>query len=378
MKRKLYIDRILVFHDFPELFLAQDKSGLDYLCLLTNLETEKYHYHCVAISKKRLYQYLNGKVDLRDIFTNPELPEWWQATDTSDREFEIAFYSNEGLNEEFLPEIDCYFSEELQDDLIRHEVVEHNNVIVHLSLSDENNKQSIPIDDLGDFSKLYQALVENAYKKSILNSDLKEKKSFIIPTNYKLEAFAASPGSFNLHLISRSNKNLFGTSIIEEGLRRIDDIISYTESEDELIESLRQIKGHTISNYRKLLEKVINRNITFKYKWHSPSSPVIHTRTINQQYATRVKEILDLKDELVEEIKEFIGLVKQADVERGSWRITNEEDGKDYTGDSEGHLLDGITLETVRYKFICEEIIEAMKVTEKEKTNYRLKSVEKL
>lgn len=378
MKRKLHIDRILVFHDFPELFLAQDNSGLDYLCLLTELKVEQYQYHCVAISKKRLYQYLNGKVDLRDIFVNPELPEWWLSTDASNQEFEISFYSNDGISEEYLPEIDCYFSEEQQDELIRHEVVEHNNVIVHLSLSDQNNNQSIPIDDLGDFSKLYQALVENAYKKSILNSNIKEKKSFIIPTNYKLEAFAASPGSFNLHLVSRSNKDLFGNSIIEDGLRRIDDIISYTENEEELIESLREIKGHAISNYRKLLEKIINRNITFKYKWHSPSSPIIHTRTINQQYATRVKEILDLKDELVEEIKEFIGLVKQADVERGSWRITNEEDGKDYTGDSEGHLLDGITLETVRYKFICEEIIEAMKVTEKEKTNYRLKSVEKL
>ena len=378
MKRKLHIDRILVFNDFPELFLAQDRSGLDYLCLLTNLEIDLYNYHCVAISKKRLYHFLNGKIDLRDIFTNPELPEWWHATDTSKSEFEITFYSNEGLKEEYLPEIDCFFSDELQDDLIRSEVVEHNNVIVHLSLSDTNNRQSIPIDDLGDFSKLYQALVENAYKKSILNSDIKDKRSFIIPENYKLEAFAASPGSFNLHLVSRSNKDLFGNSIIEEGLRRIDDIISYTESEEELIESLRQIKGHTISNYRRLLEKIINRNINFKYRWHSPSSSVIHTRTINQQYATRVKEILDLKDELVQEIREFIGLVKQADVERGNWRITNEEDGKDYSGESDGHLLDGITLETVRYKLICEEIIEAMKVTEKEKINYRLISVEKL
>lgn len=378
MKRKVHIDRILVFHDFPELFLAQDKSGLDYLCLLTELNADQYQYHCISISKKRLYQYLNGKVDLRELFTNPELPEWWIATDTSQQEIEINFFSHEGLSDELLPETDCFFTEVLQDEVIRQEVIEHNNVIVHLSLSDDNNNQSIPIDDLGDFTKLYQGLVENAYKKSILSSELKEKKSFIIPANYKLEAFAASPGSFNLHLVSRSNKDLFGNSIIEEGLRRIDDIISYSENEEELIKSLRQIKGHAISNYRKLLEKIINRNITFRYKWHSPSSPVIHSRSIDKQYATKIKEVLDLKDELVEEIIEFIGLVKQADVERGSWRITNEEDGKDYTGESEGHLLDGITLETVRYKFICEEIIEAMKVTEKEKTNYRLKSVDKL
>jgi hypothetical protein len=378
MTRKLNIDRILVFNDFPELFLAQDNSELDYLCLLTRYDLDEYHYHCVAISKKRLYQYLNGKIDLREIFMNPELHEWWLSTDTSATQFEITFYSNDGLAEAFLPEADCFFTDELQDDLIRHEVVEHKNVIIHLSLSAEDNRHSIPVDDLGDFSKLYQALVENAYKKSILKSDLNDKRSFIIPKNYRLEAFAASPGSFNLHLVSRSNKDLFGNSIIEEGLRRIDDIISYSENEEELIEGLRQIKGHAISNYRKLLEKIIDRNITFKYKWHSPSSPVIHTRTINQNYAIRIKEILDLKDDLIEEIKEFIGFVKQADVERGSWRITNEEDGKDYTGESEGHLLAGITLKTVKYKFVCQEIVEALKVTEKEKTNYRLITFEEL
>lgn len=378
MKRKLNIDRILVYNDFPELFLAHDNSGLAYLCLLTSIETEDYEYNCVAISKKRLYEFLNGKFDLREIYSQPELSEWWITKDTSERDFEISFSTNEGLEENKLPGSDCYFTEQLEDDLIRQEVVEQNNVIIHLSLADEQNKNSIPITDLGDFSKLYQALVENAYKKAILKSNLEEKKAFMVPQNYTLKAFAASPGSFVLHLKSNSNKDLFGNSIIEEGLRRIDEIILNPDKEDELIEALKAIKGHTISNYQKLLEKIIDKNITFKYKWLSPGSPIIHSRTINQDYAIRVKKILALKDELVEEIKEFIGLVKQADVERGSWRITNEEDEKDYTGESIGHLLDGITLETVRYKFTCEEIIESMKVTEREKIKYKLKSVDKL
>ena len=376
MKRKLRIDRILVYNDFPELFLAQDNSDLDYLCLLTNLNNDFYSYHCVSISKGRLYEFLNGKVDLREIFINPELPEWWEANDTSEQNFEITFFNNSGLEDKFLPEEGCYLVEEQTEDLIREEVVNTNNVVIHLSLSDEQNKQSIPIEDLGDFAKLYQSLVENAYKKAILSSELDHKRSYIIPDNYQLNAFASSPGSFVLHLKSNSNKDLFGNSLVEEGLRRIDEMISDPQYERELIEALRSVKGHTISNYQKILDKVINENITFKYKWLSPSSPVIHTRSINQKYAKRVKEILSLKEELVEEIREFIGFVKQADVERGSWRITNEEDSKDYTGDSEGHLLDGITLETVRYRFVCEEIIESMKVTEKEKVNYRLKFVE--
>lgn len=378
MKRKLSIERIIVFNDFPELFLAKDNSDLDYLCLLTNISKDIYNYSCVSISKVRLYNFLNGKIDLREIFVNPELSEWWETSDASEKEIEISFFTNYGLKEEFLPEANFYLTEELEDEPIRKEVAENNNVIVHLSLSDEHNRRSIPIDDLGDFTKLYQSLLENAFKKSILTSELDQKRSFIIPANYQLNAFASSPGSFVLHLKSYSNKDLFGNAMVEEGLRRIDDLISDVNNEENLIEALRSVKGHTISNYQKLLDKIINENITFKYKWLSPSSPIIHTRTITQDYAIKVKEVLAQKEELVEEIKELIGLVKQADVERGTWRITNEEDNKDYTGESDGHLLDGITLETIKYKFICEEIIESMKVTEKEKIKYRLKFVQKI
>lgn len=377
MTRKLHIDRVLVYHDFPELFLAKDSVGLDYLCLLIQNESDAYEYCCVSISKSNLYKFLNGKLDLRQIFTDPEIREWWSAVDTSEAQFTATILDIEQLQENYLPASGYFFTDERQDDVIREEVVEHENVIIHLSLSDEYDNQSISIEDLGNFSRLYQSLVENAFKKAILNSQINDKKSFITTQNYSLRAFAASPGSFNLHLKSGAAKDIFGKSIIEEGLRKIDDVIQNTDNET-LIEKLRTIKGHAISNYKRLLEKVINQNITFKYKWMSPDSPEIHQRTISQEYAQRVKEILVLKDELSEEIKEFIGFVKQADVERGSWRITNEDDSKDYSGESDGRFLDGITLETVKYKFTCAEVVETLRVTEKEKTKYVLKTVEKL
>lgn len=376
MKRQLYIDRILVFNDFPELFLAKDSLGVSYLCLLTNLHPDNFSYVCVSVSNKVLYQFLNGKKDLREIFAEPELKEWWTTKDTSEASITISYYDVTTLEEVFLPDEGFFFDNETQDDLIRQEVIEHNNVIIHLSLSDEKDNQSIPIEDLGDFTKLYQIIVENSYKKAIQHSDLKEKKSFIIPNNYSLRAFAASPGSFNLHLKSNSNKDLFGNSIIEEGLKLIDSIIIPADNEALLIQNLRRIKGHAISNYKRLLEKIINKNVSFRYKWISPASNEIQSRTITTDYAIKIKDILALKEELAEEIKTFVGVVMQADVEKGGWRIINEEDGKDYTGESDGHLLQGITLETVRYRFKCQEIIESLKVTEQEKIKYILLSID--
>ncbi|MBV6646858.1 MAG: hypothetical protein KI790_15480 [Cyclobacteriaceae bacterium] len=378
MKRSLNIDRILLFNDFPELFLAKDSLGVDYICLLYDFSDEEYSYLCVGVSKKVLHSFLNGYRDLRSIFSEPEAKEWWTTKDASEPKILIQLLEIEKVPGELLPEEGFFFNDEQQDEFIRNEVVEHNNVIVHLSLSDENENQSIPIDDLGDFSKLYQLMVEKAYKKAILRSELKEKKSFIVPNNYTLRAFAASPGSFNLHLKSEANKDLFGNSIIEEGLSMIDQVINSSDDEEKLIESLRSIKGHAISSYKKLLEKVVNRKVNFKYKWVSPASPEIHKRQISTDYAEKVIKLLETKEELAEEIKVFIGFIMQADVEKGGWRITNEEDGKDYSGESAGHLLEGITLETVKYKLTCQEIVEALKVTEKEKVKYVLTQIEEL
>lgn len=377
MKRELIIERILIYNDFPELFLAKDSHGVDYLCLLTHFSSDGHSYMCVGVSKSVLSSFINGYKDLRSIFLNPEIAEWWITNDASQSTISVSILDSP-IDQDLLPDEGFFFADEQQDDLIRSEVIDHNNVIIHLSLSDEQQSESIPIDDLGDFSKLYQIMIENAYKKAILRTEIKDKKSFIIPNNYTLRAFAASPGSFNLHLKSDANKDLFGNSIIEEGLKMIDQVISSDDKDEVLIENLRAIRGHAISNYKKLLEKIIERKIAFKYKWISPASPIIHKRSISSNYAVRIVELLEKKEELAEEIKVFVGFVMQADVEKGGWRIINEEDGKDYSGESVGHLLEGITLETVRYKLTCQEIVEALKVTERERIKYILTNIEKV
>lgn len=378
MNKILNIERILVFNDFVDLFIAKDKLDLSYLCLLTKNTSEGYQYYCVGISKKRLYQFINGKIDLRQVFEDPEIHEYYSTEDTSNTEF-IAYKANiEVLAEELLPSDGYYYTNEIQDEMIRREVMEYNNVVIHLSLSDDSGESSIPIKDLGDFSNRYQSLVEYSYKKAISILQIPANQQHLNSENFTLRAFGSSPGSFNLHLKSNAYMDLFGNSIIVEGLKLIDNIISIGSSTEELIEKFKSVKGHTLSQFKNLIDKILEKNVDFKYKWLSPSSTEIITRTITEQYATNVKEILALKDELIGEDKEFIGYVKQADVERGTWRITNESDGKDYPGESAVHLLDGVTLETVKYKFICDEIIETLRVTEKEKIKYILKDVQKL
>jgi len=73
-----------------------------------------------------------------------------------------------------------------------------------------------------------------------------------------------------------------------------------------------------------------------------------------------------------------LGYLVQVDVEKGTWRIFNLEDEKEYSGEASRQILQGVTVETVNYKLTCLEIIEEPKVSEKEKTKYILQVIEKV
>lgn len=65
-------------------------------------------------------------------------------------------------------------------------------------------------------------------------------------------------------------------------------------------------------------------------------------------------------------------------MEKGTWRIFNLEDEKEYSGEVTGQILQGVTVETVTYKLTCQEIMEELKVEEKEKIKFILQTLEKV
>lgn len=76
MIKQFSISQILVFYDVPEVFLAKDVVGTSYLCLLVS-DDGQLTYIAISISQRRLVEFIDGIVDLRDIFENPEIREWY-------------------------------------------------------------------------------------------------------------------------------------------------------------------------------------------------------------------------------------------------------------------------------------------------------------
>jgi len=376
MDIKLEIQQILLYYDFPEIFTAKDAVDTKYLCLLTNIINEEPKYISTPISNKRLSNFINGSEDLREIFVNPESNRYFEFTTT--KETIIATkYPEQLLPEELLPEEGFVLRDQIKnEDEIIQESIEYKNAIVHLAVSDEKDNYSIEADDLGDVLKLYQVMLENIFKKEVVNRKVKDTKSTIIPQNYTLRAFDSSYSSFNVHLYSKSQTDLFGNAIVEIGLEKLNSILSKIESEDGHIEILQSVKGHSVSTLKKLVRKIIDNDLKLKHKWFAPNQEKVHYQVIDTERANKLYDLLNSKKDLSEEIKEFFGHLVQVDVNKGTWRIHNLEDGKEYSGESTGEKLQGVTVETINYKIVCTEQIEIMRVSENEKTKYVLTSIE--
>lgn len=68
---KLTHKQTLEFYDVPQVFVATDIMGVNYLCVLY-AEDNGYEYLGVRISQIRLNAYLAGQLDLRKAYTDPE------------------------------------------------------------------------------------------------------------------------------------------------------------------------------------------------------------------------------------------------------------------------------------------------------------------
>lgn len=380
MNKKFNISQILVYYDIPEIIVSTDNIGTKYLCLLLEEHTDHLDFLTTPISEKRLAQFKSGDIDLKKIYAFQELNEPFILTLVNEDTFEFQKYLSEPIDESWLPEDGFYMQKAFDDNSnIVEESINKDNAVVHLALSDDKNDFGIEADDLGDVVKLYSFLLENTYKKSLQEHKVKEKKQFITPQNYKLRAFASSAASFNIHLYSESQKDFFGNCLIELGLEKIDELFSNIKNEEELIKTLRSIKGHAVSSFTKILQKISNDNLKLKHKWYAPNRHNIHSYTLNKFDADKLLEILSKTEELTEEIKEFIGHFVQIDITRKTWKIKTEDEGKVIFGETltEEHLK-GLTVDSILYKIVCEETVEEYKVSEKEKTKYIIKSIEEL
>ena len=285
MKNKLKVLSTLIYYDVPHLFLGRDVVGTTHLCLLVDDSDDSLKYLTTPISPNRVSKVINGTIDIREVFEIPEL-NTWQIIEEFDEEYGYASKAEfQKVPEGFLPEAGFFL---------------------------------IQADILGDFVKLFQSLLKNLYKKTISKLPKNDRKSLDQEYNWALRAFASSPGSFNIHIESTAQTELFGGTNIEKALSKLDVLTNSFNDSEMYIELLRDVKGHSITSYKKIVEKIIKENIKIKYKWYSPGEKIVHKRELSKIFAEQVLVIINQKNDLSQEIREFKGYIKSADVKTNS------------------------------------------------------------
>ena len=365
MNTIISIDRVLVYYDLPQVFVGRDVVGGLYLCIYEGSQEEYDEYLGIRISQYKLFELMAGKIDLRSIYTQPELHTYY--TILGFNEFKVV-ESKSAVEERELPAADYFIHYNLDpDDIITKEVIELNKPVFHIGVVDEYSRPDIDVEVLGKVLIAFKGLYSNAMPK------------LGVSCSRSLRAFVDQAASFNLHIYADVQPDLFGTSDVDKVFAHIDKMLSFSDT-NEYVECLRKVRGYSLSHYRNLIETLISNHSTLKYKYKTAeldSEPVENYITITT--LKNIYEILQRNADLNKETIELKGHFTAVSADRLTWTfevIDEEGKTKKYSGKvDDKNMLDGVTLLSKEYKILCVAQTKVTEVANKEKTEYLLEDI---
>ena len=103
--------KTLEYYDVPQILVAADATGTNYLCTLYKNDVEDgYLYLGVQISEPRLAEFIDGRLDLRDAYTHPESDKGLFVAATNGVMNRVKPLQLQDITEEMLPEAGYTYS----------------------------------------------------------------------------------------------------------------------------------------------------------------------------------------------------------------------------------------------------------------------------
>ncbi len=380
--RQLSYREALVFYDGLQVFVAEDQFGAKYVCTLVEQSACLDKYLCTLVSLHRLHSLIHGNLDLRQIYTSPEIDELWSvlsengildnltATPLSAREIATSW----------LPQPDFYIRIRSASDIkIVEEAINRSHAIIHCKLNPPEalSESKIYAEHLSQATRLFQRLVKHAFLRAIRSYDKDQREKLNIIGNYQLEVFAFSPGSFTLHMQSATPADLFGYTEITKALEIIDRITALADTPSTTVEQVSQLGGHFATAYKDLLKFITETETHLEYEWASPDKRKTTRYAISSSQAKPLYDALAKRTDIGTESIHLIGKLTKVDEKLRTWRLINDSNDKEYYGSSEIDLA-GLVIKTQRYELCCEERLEEERGTGKEYTKLYLTSLRPL
>ncbi|OUO36124.1 hypothetical protein B5F83_09410 [Muribaculum sp. An289] len=364
--RTLNIIRILECYDIPQLFVAEDSVGTRYLCLHYEIDDAgDLKYIAIQVSPNKLNDFIKGHIDLRSMLLNVE----------QDGSVFIATYDGENITAEdyrgeieskMLPQSGYYFDDTLgEDEEMIARAITNNKPIIRLAFETPDNSHDIDSRCLSAALLSFQSLIDSSFKK-LFKTDESSASA--------LRVSAFMPASFDVEFLANENLDMFGQSRLGETFENINKLFS--DENDEVVETLRHLKGFAANNYRRFLDVLLNYGVSLKYKWvFSTLESEVHQNRISSSRLRDLQAIINANSDLGTEEQSIEGIFTAASTDTGKWTFLPVT-GKEIRGDCEDKtMLKGITLTEQPYTIACEVIQTVNDTTLKEKSKYYLKSI---
>ncbi len=374
MNRTIYLQRIFLYYDGPQLFCGKDDFEKRYLFSLSNRTPDADVFVGVPITTNRFLKCCTGEEDISDVFSKPEEPEYLVAN-ISNIDFEqfSAIVSREKPNICFCPDPGLYL--EKIDDLgfLQSEAIRRNRGVFELLVSPPEAmlEPKISASYFGGLLTTVQNLFRHIYKRVCTGS-------FELDDSL-LDFYLVKDGSFRGLFLSRSHANLLGASSLRQIVKKLETIVASADSE-MTIQNLSEIKGHAINSYKGLCEIVLRSNMPITIGYSDPEFSLSQNINISKSVAEKHLLILSEKGDLTTEDVTVLGKFFKVDAKKSTWSIQCD-DRKNYSGTclpENGNILNGIVINRKIYTCLIEERIEEVLSTGKEKISYLLKRVEEI
>lgn len=372
--KALKLLHVLLEYDYPQVFVGIDAVGGRYVCMVSEIIDFEPSFLCVPVSKQRCDDLCSARIDLRQVYAAPEIAEFYTATPSDlTKPFEISYEQMDRVPDHLLPDSGLTFQ---HDDEVLNKAQELNSTVAYASLSvpEAASEPRIRTHKLSAFLALYQSVLRH------LSRSAATAEGRPIPKDedpYESDVFGFCYGSFTVQIRSAEPCDILGENkALVSALFKLNVFLELSDDPEKAINFLQSVKGHAASSLIKLLEFISDNNCPLTNRWSTPGMMLSNKGRIRVKSAQRIVQQCRQREDLGTEMVELEGIVDSADVTAGTWKIL-VGDTSFSGGTKEGAevQLAGVVLRN-RYRFFCEERMEVILGSGKEKRTLSLTKFE--
>ncbi len=363
--RTVELRHILLEYDYPQVFVGSDAIGGQYVCMAVEERESGPLYLVAPVSRERCEDLLVGRVDLLSIYKEPQIPEFYTCLpDDLTADFRIEPYSIDVITDEWLPDPGLFFE---HTDTVLNKAKELAATVAYASLSVPEAKTELRIRSkkLSEFLAIYQSVLRHLARAGAKHAGKKIPKG---EDPYEVDVFGTCFGSFTVQVRSADPCDMLGDNkALVVAFQMLNEFLDLADKPASAMSFLLGVKGHAASALVNLLTFIAENDCPFSNAWSTPTMVSSSRGRIRVATARNVIERCKQREDLGVETLELTGVVDSAKVSTSSWSMHVE--GETYSGGVKEGIdlnLSGITVGN-RYTFVCEERIEVVQGTGREK-----------